>query len=245
MMRHLTSSLCAVTIIFLAGVSSIAAQSRDSQQPAQISWQRVAVQSPPDAPLRISSVVDNSDDPEAPLVNFVVENVSSKPIQAYWLSYDISAHGVNVRLGSGINATSQELVLPPGKRRETAILNRGKEKISLLVDFIEFADGTTWGNGAAKYGESLAEERRGAQVEAQRLRKLQETSGLTAVVAAVAEKETSLRSNHFVSRSESNSLIGARATRLRVLRAYERGGLSAIESALRQPYDVSAFSLLH
>jgi len=243
-MRHLTPSLYAVIITFLACVSSFAAQSRDSRQPAQISLDRVAVQFQPDAPLRISSVVDNSDDAEAPLVNFVVENVGSKPIQAYWISYDTIKHGVNIKLGSGINATSRELVLPPGKRRTTAILNRGKEKISLSVDFIEFADGTTWGNDTAKYGESLAGERRGAQAEAERLRKLLETSGLSAVVAAVSERETSLRSNHF-SRSESGSLIGARATRLRVRRAYDKGGLPAVESALRQPYDMSAFSLPH
>ncbi|HEX8456384.1 MAG TPA: hypothetical protein VF656_03600 [Pyrinomonadaceae bacterium] len=242
-MRHLTLCLYAVIITVLTCVSSFAAQSGDSQQPAQLSLDRVAVQLQPDAPLRISSVVDNSDDPEAPLVNFVVENVSSKPIQAYWISYDTIAHGVNVRLGSGINATSRDLVLPPGKRRATAILNRGKEKISLCVDFIEFADGTTWGEDTAKYGESLAGERRGAQAEAERLRKLLEINGLSAVVAAVSERENSQRSNHF-SRNESGSLIGVRATRLRVRRAYDQGGLSAVESALCQPYDMSAFSLL-
>ena len=243
-MRHLTSTLCVVIITCLSCVSSIVAQSRDSRQPAQSSLNRVAVQSPPDAPLRISSVVDNSDDPEAPLVNFVLENVSGKPIQAYWISYDTIAQGINVRLGSGVNATSQESILPPGKRRETAVLNRGKEKISLSVDFIEFADGTTWGDDTAKYGESLAAERRGAQAEAERLRKMLDTSGLSAVVAAVSEREISLRSNRF-SRSESGSLVGARATRLRVRRAYDQGGLAAIETALRQPYDMSAFSLLH
>lgn len=240
-MRHLTLSLCAVVITFLAGVHSFAAQSRDSQQPAQVSLHRVAVQSPPDAPLRISSVVDNSDDPDAPLVNFMVENVSSKPIQAYWISYDTIAHGINVRLGSGLNATNQEMILPPGKRRATAVLNHDKEKISLSVGFIEFADGTTWGSDTAKYGESLAGERRGAQAEAQRLRKLLETGGVSAIVAAVSERELSMRSNHF-SHSKSSSLIGARAMRLRVRRAYDQGGLTAVESALRQPYDMSTLS---
>ncbi|MGI9107135.1 MAG: hypothetical protein ACR2G4_12910 [Pyrinomonadaceae bacterium] len=243
-MCHLTLSLCAVLITVLANDSFTAAQSRDSQRPAQRALTRVAVRPQPDAPLRISSVVDNSDDPEAPLVNFVVENVSGKPIQAYWISYDTVAHGENITLGSGINANSQELILPPGKRRETAILNRGKEKIDLSVDFVEFADGTAWGSDTAKYAESLAGARAGARAEAQRLLKLLETSGWSAVVAAVSERETYMRSNHF-SLSESSSLSGALATRLRVRRAYEKGGLSAVETALRQPYDMSAFSLLH
>jgi hypothetical protein len=242
-MRHLTLSLCAVIITFLAGVSSFAAQSRDGQQSAQIFSNRIAVQSDPDAPLRISSVMDNSDDPEAPLVNFVVENVSSKPIQAYWISYDTIAHGINVRLGSGLNATNQEMILPPGKRRATAVLNRDKEKISLSVSFIEFADGTTWGNDMAKYGESLAGERTGARAEAERLLTLLKTTGLQAVIDAIAEKVvySDLTAE---SRREVNFLLGVRATRLRIQQAYEKGGISAVESVLRQPYDMSAFSLL-
>lgn len=243
-MRHLTLSLCVVLTTFLMGVPSIAAQSHAGQRPAQNFLTRVLVRPQPSAPLRISSVVDNSDDPDAPIANFTVENISSKPIQAYWISYDTVAHGINVTLGFGINANSQELILPPGKQRELAVLNRDKEKIDLSVDFVEFADGTVWGSDTAKYGERLAGERVAARAEAQRLIKLLETSGLSAVVAAVSESEIYLRSNYF-SLSESSSLGGALATRLRVRRAYEKGGLSAVETALRQPYDMSARSLLH
>lgn len=219
-----------------------AAQVAGGRGVARSSAGRASVRAQAGAPLRISSVADNSDDADAPLVEFVVENVGAKPIHSFWISYDTVAHGFDVTLGVGVNANKPELILAPGRRRALAIINRAKERVTLSVDFVEFADGTTWGADAAKYAESLAGERAGARAEAGRLSKLLKTGGLQAVKEAVAGK-VNYPDLSADARSEVGFLIGVRATRLRVIQAYERGGLPAIESALRQPYDMSAASL--
>lgn len=241
-MQYLTRFLRASLIISLAAFSSTTAQIADGWRATQTSPPRASARAQADAPLRISSVVDNSDDADAPLVEFVVENVGAKPINAFWISYDTVAHGTNVTLGMGVNANKQELVLPPGKRRALAIPNRDKEKVVLSVDFVEFADGSTWGADTAKYAESLAEERAGARAEAERLLKLLKTDGQQALREAVVAKVTSPELTT-QSRRDVNFLIGVRATRFRIWQAYEKGGPSAVESALRQPYDMSASSL--
>jgi hypothetical protein len=201
----------------------------------------VSVRPQPGAPLRISSVEDNSDDPEAPVVGFVVENAGGKPIQAYWISYETVAHGADVTLGVGTNAGTSEQVLPPGRRREGGVLNRAKEKIVLSVDFVEFADGTTWGEDTARYSEGLAGERAGARAESERLFRLLETGGLPAVMDA-AGKGITHAGGAAESREEQSFLFGVRAARVRAQSAYQKGGLPAVESALRQPYDWSARS---
>ncbi len=241
-MQSLTRFFCAALVIFLTAFSSATAQVADGRLAAQGSPDRASARAQADAPLRISSVEDNSDDADAPLVEFVVENVGAKPISAFWISYDTAAHGVNVTLGMGVNANRQELMLPPGSRRALAIPNRDREKVVLSVDFVEFADGSKWGADTAGYAESLAGERAGARAEAERLLNLLKTAGLQAVKEAVADKVTFPESTT-ASRRDVNFLIGVRATRFRVRQAYEKGGASAVESALRQPHDMSAASL--
>lgn len=242
-MQHLTRSLCAALVAFLTTFSSAAAQVAEARRVAPNPSNRVSVRAQADAPLRISSVADNSDDADTPLVEFAVENVGAQPILAFWISYDMVIHGTNVTLGRGVNANKQELILPPGKRRSLAISNSDREKVVLSVDFVEFADGSTWGADTAKYAESLAGERAGARAEAERLVKLLKTGGLQAVKEAAAEK-VNYPDLTPESRREVSFLIGVRATRGRVLQASEKGGLPAVESALRQPYDMSASSLL-
>lgn len=235
-MRLLTLSPTAALAASLTVSPSLAAQKSVGG-----SSERVTVRSQPGAPLRISAVADNSDDPEAPLVSFLVENVTGKPIQAYWISYDTVAHGGDVTLGVGVNAGTSEQVLPPGRRREAGVLNRGGQRLKLWVDFVEFTDGTTWGEDASRYAESLAGQRAGARAESERLLKLLETGGLLAVMDA-AGKSVTHAAGAAPSRAEQNFLFGVRGVRLRVHRAHQSGGLPAVESALRQPYDWSARS---
>lgn len=242
-MQRLTRSLCAALITCLTAFSSSTAQVVEGRRVAQTSSNRVSVRAQADAPLRISSVVDNSDDTDTPLVEFVVENVGAKPVLAFWVSYDMVVRGTSVTLGRGVNANKQELILPPGKRRALAVSNPDKEKVVLSVDFVEFADGSTWGANTAQYAESLAGERAGARAEAERLMTLLKTGGLRAVEKAAAEK-VNYPDLTTESRREVSFLIGVSTTRFRVLRASEKGELSAVEYALRQPYDMSAASLL-
>lgn len=239
-MRLLTRSFC-VAFTALVVAAHATGQSPGGSKAVQGSGGRVSVRTQPGAPLRVSSVKDNSDDADAPVVEFVVENLGGKPIQAFWIAYDTVARGFKVTLGLGVNDATSEQVLPPGRRRELGILNREKQPVALSVDFVEFADGTTWGADAARYAESLEAERAGGRAESQRLLKLLGTGGPAAVMDAVAGGTISGQANP-QSRSEWNFLIGVRIVRTRIQRAFAERGLAGVEDALRQPYDMSALA---
>lgn len=236
--------LTATLLSLIAGVSAMAAQTLRPASPGNNPAGRVSVRTQPDAPLRIGSVEDESDDPQGPHVDFMIENVSGRPVQAYWISYDTEARGMSITLGFGINAHSEDRILQPGKSHALNITNPGKARVTLWVNFVEFAGGTTWGLDTAHYAESLAGERTGARAETERLLRLLMTSGPQAVIDSIARRDSDIVPPPRHSASWVISFrVGVRAKQVAIQRAYSDSGLAAVEIKLRQPYDMSEHML--
>lgn len=88
---------------------------------------------------------------------FKIENVDSKPVVSYTIGFD------NLRseewMFSQMTAGEEETyALEPGGSDEQCVYAQKDEWITAWVDFVEFADGTTWGPKLAKTAGSLKED---------------------------------------------------------------------------------------
>lgn len=203
----------------------------------------VSAQPESNTPLQISSVSVTLKNPLEPEANFVVTNVSNKPISAYAIRHTVtfgsaSSEGATVRNSNSIAAVLQPTHSEPGVFEGEAF-STPVQSINLAVDFVEFTDGKTWGADKFKSAEKLAGQRAGAAALVKHLAKLLETDpGATATAIAENNIEVSSPSGNSEAwldgfREGVNFQLG----RLRY--ANEQGGVSGIASELQQPFDAS------
>lgn len=151
-----------LTLVLLRSSLAQSEVSKSSDQPPITAF----VASQPGSPISIEIVgVDNSKS-RFQSVNFTARNASSKPIRGYviWGGEDgqgkIISEFFPTKPSSPRSTYADEMML----ERENI---KGDKSIVLTVDYVEFADGTSWGN------DFLQES---AQVSAQRIGALSATS---------------------------------------------------------------------
>ncbi len=123
----------------------------------------------PDSPLLIRPTFMDPSHAQSPRYGYSLTNNSGKPIGAY-------AVRELVRFGPGSPITSTSLVHFPGQkaflapqqsRYEEGGVGKTYEQvpieINLSMDFVEFADGTTWGKDIGRSGEKLDGQRAGGR----------------------------------------------------------------------------------
>lgn len=110
-----------------------------------------------DCPLQIMVInVDNSNQ-DSQTVNYRLQNLSNKPIRAYTLLSD-------ERNGQIITNSFTTELLQVGKHQFSSFLvkqEKEDETISLSIDYIEFADGSSWGIDKEETSKEIAGEREG------------------------------------------------------------------------------------
>lgn len=142
----------------------------------------------PDSPLTITSViVDNFPDPRMPTVDFNVVNVSRKPIMAYAIKHE-AALGDRGALSGTVTVINSEIkrALRPGKSPQLEISGvrypKLPDSLTLSVDFVEFVDGTRWGEDTSKTGDRIDGVRAGANAQREALTKVLKTEGLEQLI---------------------------------------------------------------
>ena len=104
---------------------------------------RESVKPQADAPLRISSIVLNATDHQAGTINFNVDNVSTKQVHAYTIRYIVA--GETKKEGT---VTRTIRALMPGQTLldgfSYSFSSPSGKEFTLLVESVQFADGTTW-----------------------------------------------------------------------------------------------------
>ncbi len=241
-------TLC-VLIICLALLSndkaytSFITSQGDSSAPAQSP--NALIERQPSAPLLISSLVVDSNDTLEPTLDYSVVNVSRKPINAYAIRHivwfgSMNSEGVTVRNSNSINA-----VLRPGQSEpaslEGEVYPEAVQTMKLVIDFVEFTDGTTWGTDKFKSAERLAGQRAGAQNVIDHLLSIKKDKGSAAMESTVIEgREDTIPSSARSPEWSNGFREGANFKRARLQRAQSQGGLAELESELQRPFDASA-----
>ena len=241
--RRVVFTTLAMTLMLVASYAaslghSPEKSSTNSQSPI------ILIRPQPDAPLAILPSTVDSADPRAPEINYLVVNISQKSVRAYAIIDEISFGNAKSKGAQLSNIADPDLILKPG---QSVIKSLGGDEyssavqtITLSVDFVEFIDGTTFGNDIFKSRERLDGQRAGARVVTDRLSDILKKGGQIAVVRALDQEAGS------ISIPPNNSLewedgfrVGVGMVIDRLKKASKDQGLAQIEPELKRPFDSS------
>lgn len=196
----------------------------------------------PDSPLQISITsakwgveeVDKGRKIPSFLVNYSLQNVSNKEIRVY----AISVIEGDFRKPENV---FPDLAIPTGKSQ---FLSPNQSKIAtfhyistnapqgsakMAVDFVEFTDGSTWGQEASYYAPLLAAFRSGVKAAYEYLRTVERNNGVDAVLKAIDELP------NLTAPKEADKFYfrtGAKLVSRRIKARYEKEGLQAVTNEL-------------
>lgn len=207
---------------------------------------KASVAEQPDAPLAVSVPEMRLAGEGAILdVYIVVRNTVERGVTAYGTRSEFESAAGRREECYRFNVLSPGKIIlrgqTDGKSRFHGVA-RGAEPKSVRVslDFVEFADGPTWGPDACRTAESLAAERRGGGAALEELRRVLKEGGPQAVVEAVRSCEARFAApEELPERLQEAFRAGAGSVCWRVLRAHEQEGLTEVAATLDKPYDAS------
>jgi hypothetical protein len=159
-----------------------------------------------------------------------VVNVSQKAIHSFSMSQDSGEPW-----GPGAIGSQPESPLKPGETLHTGVSVSGKSRVTLMIDFVQFADGTTWYSGSGQKSVHPDGVRAGARAAAEHLINVLESAGPEAVLAALPRIRADL--NDSMANREVwgfGFYCGVTQVSVKVQHANQQGGLSAIEGMLRR-----------
>src|SRR5207248_5158720 len=119
----------------------------------------------------------------SPRYGYSVTNVSDKSIRAFTIQESVSIGSGAPVIGTHLtHYPAVKLFLRPHESKQEEggrgrIYQSPPNKVELIVDFIEFVDGTNWGNDASKSGEMLDGYRAGGKAAIKKYREILATEG--------------------------------------------------------------------
>jgi hypothetical protein len=241
----ITPRLTIAVLTFTAGVFAAAGWSahigRKVWSPRVFAWRNFfkpppIVEEQPNSPLRIVDTRFYSFMSIGSSIGSVLKldfkNVSSRPIHSFSVSYYSPD-----RLDTGSFGCQPQTFLQPEHLETTGISSRGKERVKLSVDFVQFADGDVWYADPPKATVKPEGVRAGAQAATKHLLRILDSDGAEAVMDALPRIRADVDSPEF-STSEVYGhfgfYCGVTNTEVRVQHAYQEGGLSQVEGLLRR-----------
>ena len=238
----LALALIAIAILVVSGQSQNPIQKTRLGSPA-VQAPRVLLEGELDAPLTLSVANTDALTPYAPEVELTIMNAGAYAITAYALRFDTlgtqwEKAGVDlsdaVSLGAMIYpGQSKRMLLAPGLRYTEPI-----QAIRITIDFVEFADGTTWGADTSESGERLAGKRAGARALVQHFKQLSVKEGPSALQATADADSFEIapepgRSSEWLVGFRS----GVESMQNRIKAEHKKEGLRGVECALMRPFD--------
>jgi len=204
---------------------------------------QVSVQPQPGAPVQLNVIQLRWATPTREVLDIFIEvkNVGTRAIRAYATRAGESAHG-----GCFIyNVIAPGKVIQPEqsdrKSRFVGVSRTSPPKIiHEAVDFVEFTDGTTWGDDRCEAAEYLAGQRAGGRAAIEMLQGTLKQEGPEAVLQRIKNSTLELEppAGHS-DRWKSAFHAAIRNIIDRVKRAYDSEGLPEIETILSKPYDAA------
>jgi hypothetical protein len=236
-------------LLTAAEASSQSLSVSGQQEPANTGRQKPAVniQEQPGSPMRISSLQTKWATPaeQGLEIYAVVENVSGVDIRAYALR-NRAMDGIE-SVGDCLlhNVNSRGKILRPGDTDGKSTwrgipLDVPAFNIDLSLDFVEFANGTSWGVDACQSTEKLSGLRAGAVAARERLARMMDQNNGRALVNLLKLTPPMLDAPDGHSPLWVKSFHGGvRGLFERVKNAHHEGGLPEVERVLRLPIDAS------
>lgn len=207
---------------------------------------RIIVTSQPDAALSVNTSSRWATPDRMMLDLFiVVKNNYEKLIRAYTVHLDFQPQEgrKDACLIENIYSPGKVLKIAQSDGKSRFIGIEKKEPapaIEVSIDFIEFGDGSTWGQDRCQAAEYLAGSRAGGKAAIEWFQNLLKEKGPEAVVATIREGSVSVEKPYnFSARWGEGFGRGVEAISLRVTEAYRKQGLEEVEVVLRKPYDAS------
>jgi len=229
--------------MLLGALFTFTLATRELLAAAKTQLANVEVRTQAGVPITITSINVTSSNPKQPVFTYEVVNPSDKAVSAYAIRHDVT---VGTTETSGVSFTSlwsiSSLLDPQTRSPEEfggTTYGAAVSKVILSVDFVEFADGSTWGDDTFKMSEKLAGRRAGGQATLKVFRDKSKTQGLIAVSDAL-EEDLSIAPQADKSPLWKEGFgEGVRIVRVRLQHAKRKGGIPALDLELLQPFDLS------
>lgn len=210
---------------------------------------RITVKKQTNVPLLISTAVVTSNNPLKPIYNYSITNLSSKSIRAYTIKSEILYGEKNAQeIGSTLthlptlSKIFQSNQSRQGTGGEGTTYSEPVNEIILSVDFVEFTDGSTWGEDYYKSAERLAGQRAGGKAAISNFRQKLGTAEFRFTSNEIESDSIELASA--VDKSKSSTWkegyeSGIGVVRNRLNKALSDGGIEEVKKELEKPFDAS------
>jgi|GEM_PF-4277317 len=232
----------AMGILFLAIATVPARHLRNHSPVAKLLVIRM---NQPGSPLTIGQViVDDSKDPNTPRITIKLANITNLPIRAFTVRCDTHFGESTLSAWSLNNIRSRENCFGPQETR-TVIMDDSNysqppRSAVLSVDFVEFLDGSRWGEDTYKSGDRLDGWRAGAHLEAESILRKIRTNGLELALNDVRLKSSDVILPSNVSAEYADGFrLGLDAIRAHILHSGDKNKPDDIVNELLQPIDLS------
>jgi hypothetical protein len=222
------------SLLFYSGYSS----SQNAKPP------RIVVAAQPDSPLRVLSTYVDATDPLRPQYGYSVTNISDKPIRAYTIQESISmGPGPSVIGTTMTHSPAVKLFLKPYETQHEegglgSVYQEPPVEIELAVDFVEFADGTRWGEDKGRTAERIDGMRAGGKAAIKKFRELLANEGVERFEQALEnpnliEPQKQPKPSYWADGFKT----GVNIVKSRLRAAKTKGGQSEIKRELDKPFD--------
>jgi hypothetical protein len=205
---------------------------------------RVVVARQPDSPLRVLSTYVDTTDPLRPRYGYSVTNISDKPIRAYAIQESVSlGPGPSVITTSSSYFPAVKLYLKSYETNQVegglgGIYQTPPVEVELTVDFVEFSDGTRWGDDQGKSGERLDGTRAGGKAAIKKFYEILDREGVDGLAQAIENPNLIEPENH--PRPDDWALgfqTGVNMVKNRLRAAKTKGGKDEVKRELDKPFD--------
>jgi hypothetical protein len=205
---------------------------------------RVVVTQQPDSPLRVLSTYVDTTNPLRPLYGYSITNISDKPVRAYAIQEGVSlGPGPSVARTSSSYFPAVKLYLKPYETNQVegglgGIYETPPVEVEMAVDFVEFADGTRWGDDQGKSGERLDGTRAGGKAAIKKFREILDREGNDGLEQAIENPDLIKPENH--PRPDNWALgfqTGVNMVKNRLRAAKTKGGKDEAKRELDKPFD--------
>lgn len=235
--RRLAISVFVITLNVLLSLLSLTncfGQNLDvsSQKPLDV---EVVAQT--DCPLLITQIgVDNTAE-SYQIINFAIQNISSKNIKAYVLLNSYKSRGAASMTGIFQKSFVPQLMFQESIREERVNI-KSDGKMFLEFDYVEFEDGSVWGEDSLKQSEHILGMKEGRKNAISQLRELlngQDKNALSNLLRQeVSEIKASVPNNKKSEKWQRGFTTGYRLVIGQIQSVYEKQGIEGASLKLKE-----------